>query len=111
MFYADLNHFKSKSGYEIDGVWYPRVTSIVSIKAKPALYKYYAGLPDFKTGEAIKAKSAEEGKLIHETIEAIIKGQELVIPDQIKPAINAFLEFYRSHNISVHKIEERVVSK
>ena len=40
-----------------------------------------------------------------------LKNQQTTITDQIKPDINAFLEFYRSHNISVHKIEERVVSK
>lgn len=111
MYYSNIENFKNACGYEIEGIWYPRVTSIVSIKAKPALYKYYAGLPDFKTGEAIKAKSAEEGTLIHETIEAILREQPVVIPEQIRPAITAFQEFYGSHNISVHKIEERVVSK
>ena len=58
MWYSNVDNFKNANGYEIDGIWYPRVTSIVGIKAKPALYMFYAGLPDFKTGEAIKAKSA-----------------------------------------------------
>lgn len=76
----DVKSFKDDNGYEIDGIWYPRVTSIVGIKAKPALYHFYAALPDFKTGEAIKAKSAEEGTLIHETIEAILRKEPIVIP-------------------------------
>ena len=28
--------------------WYPRVTKIVEIKAKPALYKFYAELNSFE---------------------------------------------------------------
>ncbi|MEK7579768.1 MAG: hypothetical protein AAB469_01075 [Patescibacteria group bacterium] len=111
MFYADLNHFKGKSGYEIDGVWYPRVTSIVSIKAKPALYKFYADQGSFSAGEAVKAKSAEEGTLIHETIEAILSGKQAVVPHSIKPAIDAFLEFKKENEIVPMKIEERVISK
>ena len=109
--YPNINNFKDENGYEIDGVWYPRVTSIVSIKAKPALYMYYAGLPDFKTGEAIKNKSAEEGTLLHETVEAIMRKEPIVIPDQVKPATEAFLDFYKNNELIAHKIEERVISK
>ncbi len=109
--YTDVENFKNACGYEIDGIWYPRVTSIIGIKAKPALYMFYAGLPDFKTGEAIKAKSAEEGTLIHETIEAILKKEPVVIPENIKPAVSAFLDFYGKNDLVAHKIEERVVSK
>lgn len=109
--YKDANSFKEANGYTIDDIWYPRVTSIVSIKAKPALYMYYAGLPDFKTGEAIKSKSAEEGTLLHETVEAILRKEPIVIPDQVKPATEAFLNFYKNNELIAHKIEERVVSK
>ena len=108
--YKDIKTFKDENGYEIDGIWYPRVTAIVGIKAKPALYQFYAGLPDFATGEAIKAKSAEEGTLIHETVEAILQNEPAVIPETIAPAIGAFQEFYSRNDIVAHKIEERVVS-
>ncbi len=111
MWYANLEIFKKENGYDEGGVWYPRVTSIVSIKAKPALYMFYAGLPDYKTGEAIKAKSAEEGTLIHETVEAILRKEPVGIPDSIRPAISAFLDFYNKNDLIAHKIEERVVSK
>lgn len=111
MWYSNIDNFKDANGYTIDGIWYPRVTAIVGIKAKPALYMFYAGLPDYKTGEAIKAKSAEEGTLIHETIEAILRKDPVEIPDSIKPAIFAFMEFYNKNNIIAHKIEERLVSK
>ena len=111
MWYSNIDNFKNANGYTIDEIWYPRVTAIVGIKAKPALYMFYASLPDFKTGEAIKAKSAEEGTLIHETIEAILQKDPVVIPESIKPAIGAFMDFYSKNDIVVHKIEERVVSK
>jgi hypothetical protein len=99
------------NGYVIDGIWYPRVTSILDIKAKPALYMYYASLPDFETGEAIKAKSAEEGTLLHETVEAILRKESVVIPDAVKPAVSAFMDFYGRNELTAHKVEERVVSK
>lgn len=111
MFYADLKHFKAKTGYEIDGIWYPRVTSIVSIKAKPALYKFYADQGSFSLAESIKSKSADEGTLIHETIEAIMAGKSVAIPHSIQPAIDAFNEFRGKNEIVPMKIEERVVSK
>lgn len=111
MYYANLEHFKGKSGYEIDGLWYPRVTSIVSIKAKPALYKFYADQGSFSMAESIKSKSADEGTLIHETIESILSGKTVAVPSSIQPAISAFLEFKKKNEIIPMKIEERVVSK
>ena len=111
MWYSNIDNFKNANGYVIGGIWYPRVTSIVSIKAKPALYAYYASLPDFETGEAIKAKSAEEGTILHETVEAILKKEPVVIPDAIKPAISAFMDFYGRNELIAHKVEERVVNK
>ena len=44
--------FKQQNGYDIDGVWYPRVTKIMSIKAKPALYRYYGEAESFKAAQA-----------------------------------------------------------
>jgi hypothetical protein len=109
--YRDKQSFMDSNGYVIDGIWYPRVTSILDIKAKPALYMYYASLPDFETGEAIKAKSAEEGTLLHETVEAILRKESVVIPDAVKPAVSAFMDFYGRNELTAHKVEERVVSK
>jgi hypothetical protein len=111
MYFSNVENFKSATGYEIDGVWYPRVTSIVSIKAKPALYKYYADLPSFAAGEAIKNKSAEEGTLLHETVESILGGKETTIPDSVTAAVSAFKKFQNEHTIVPHMIEERICSK
>lgn len=99
MYYADIKHFKGTAGYEINGIWYPRVTKIVEIKAKPALYKFYAELDSFQAGEDIKKNSASEGTLIHETVEAILKGESPAVDSSIKPSVDAFLKFIEDKNI------------
>jgi hypothetical protein len=111
MYYNTLDNFKSASGYEIDGIWYPRVTSIVSIKAKPALYKFYADQTSFAAGEAVKTKSAEEGTLLHGAVEAILKGESTPIPDSVAPAVSAFLDFKKTNEIIPQQIESRIISK
>jgi len=111
MYYANVSHFKSVSGYEIDGIWYPRVTAIVSIKAKPALYRFYADQASFSAAEKVKSISADEGTLIHDTIEGILKGEKVVILDSIRPAIDGFLNFLNKNKIRPIRIEERLVSK
>lgn len=104
--------FKKSSGYTIDGVWYPRVTSIVSIKAKPALYRFYAELNGFAEGEAIKKLSADEGTLVHETVEKIMTGQKVEIPQTIKPSVTALMKFLEEKNIQIDSdyVEHRIVN-
>lgn len=112
MYYSTLEHFKGLSGYDIDGVWYPRVTKIVEIKAKPALYKFYAELNSFGEGEEIKNKSASEGTLIHETVEEIMMKKSPAIDPSIKPAIDAFMKFLDEKHIQTDSefIEKRIVN-
>ena len=111
MYYSNLEHFKGLSGYEIDGTWYPRVTKIVEIKAKPALYKFYAEMNNFSAGEAVKTQSATEGTLIHETVEKFMMGENPEVDPTIKPAVFAALKFIEEKNIQVDKelIEKRIV--
>lgn len=101
MDYKDVDDFKSQCGYDIDGRWYPRVTKIVGIKAKPALYRFYAKMPDFKSAEAMKEQSALEGTLLHNAIEEILMGKNPVVPLPIKPAVEAFLQFLKENSIEV----------
>jgi hypothetical protein len=109
--YESFDDFKLGNGYVIDGIWYPRVTSICSIKAKPALYAYYANMPSFQVGEAIMNRSAQEGTLVHSIVEAILKEEPITIPSSIQPSIDAFLAFKQEHDIVPLKIEERIISK
>jgi len=93
MFFSSAEQFKEFNGYVIDDVWYPRVTSIINIKAKPALYRFYAEMENFSQGEAVKKQSASEGTLIHEAIEKILMNQKPLVDPNIQPAIDAFLNF------------------
>ena len=110
-FYKTISEFKSGNGYEIDGQWYPRVTSIISIKAKPALYRFYAGQASFATAEAMKEKSAQEGTLVHEVIEGIMGDKPTMIPDSVIPVVTAFHDFRKQHEIIPREIETQIISK
>lgn len=97
-------------GYDINGSWYPRVTKIVEIKAKPALYRFYAELSNFAEGERIKERSAAEGTKVHEAIEALLRGAPSPLEtgggpidtfEDIRPAIRAFEEFQNQNHIRV----------
>ncbi len=109
--YKDAESFKEASGYTIDGTWYPRVTKIVSIKAKPALLWFYGEAENFKAAHAITQKSAEEGTLLHEAVEGILLGKNPEISPVIAPAMKAFMDFYEQNNIQVtpELVERRVV--
>lgn len=111
--YKDEQEFKERSGYEIDGVWYPRVTKIVEIKSKPALYRYYAEAANYADAQQKTQKSAEEGTLIHETVEQILLGKTPEIDESIKPAISAFVDFLDARNIqtSPEFVERRIHHK
>tara|TARA_Y100000310_G_scaffold249760_1_gene255849 strand:- start:574 stop:1347 length:774 start_codon:yes stop_codon:yes gene_type:complete len=113
MIYRGIKTFKEQCGYDIDGVWYPRVTKIVDIKSKPALYRYYAELGSFEKGENIKEKSANEGTLIHDTMEKIMVGEPVEIDPSIRPSVDAARQFIEDHNIQIDPefVEKRVVNK
>jgi hypothetical protein len=109
--FKDAESFKGANGYEIDGIWYPRVTRIVSIKAKPALLHFYGEAENFRAAQSVSLKSAEEGTLIHETVEGILLGKNPEIPLSVKPAIVSFLKYFEGRNVQVtpELVERRVV--
>lgn len=97
-------------GYEIDGFWYPRVTKIVDIKSKPALYRFYGEASSYNAARETTENSAKEGTLIHEITEKFLIGEKPEIPPEIKPAISAFLNFFENNNVQVDKeyVEKRI---
>ncbi len=96
------SEFKGTHGYEVrEGVWYPRVTKIVEIKAKPALYRFYARMENFAAGERMKERSAQEGTAMHEAAENILLGKVEAFPLLIKPSVDAFFEFLAKTTIKV----------
>lgn len=112
MRYQDCDEFKNVNGYEINGVWYPRVTKILDIKAKPALDNFLKEVGSYASAEEIKNKSAEEGTLIHEIVQKVSQGADVVIPEHIRPAVSAFGAFYKKRGIVFHPefIERRIWS-
>lgn len=110
--YSTPESFKEANGYTIGELWYPRVTKIVSIKAKPALYRFYGEAKNFQAGRAITEQSAKEGTLVHETVEGILTGKNPEIDPSIAPAVSSFLNFLSTKNIQVlpELVEKRIVS-
>lgn len=108
----NIDEFKEEMGYEIDGVWFPRVTKIIGIKSKPALHYFYASLKNYSEGERIKKISADEGIRVHEAVQDILIGKEPEFRDDIAPSIEAFREFLGENNIEVlpEYIEKRVIN-
>jgi hypothetical protein len=110
--YKDVNDFKEKAGYTIEGTWYPRVTKIVGIKAKPALYYYYGEAKSFRDAQESTEQSAKEGTAIHEAVEGFLLKKNPVVDASIKPAFASFVDFFNKNNIQVteENVEKRVVS-
>ncbi len=110
--FSTLEEFMDGAGYIINGQWYPRVTSIIGIKAKPALLYYYAQAANYSQAQEMTAKSATEGTLVHNAIEAILKGEAPVIDPLVAPAIDAFRDFSQFHEVKPLEggIEKRVWS-
>jgi hypothetical protein len=110
--YKDGADFKEQCGYTIDESWYPRVTKIVTIKSKPALYRYYGDAPSFRAAEAATEQSAREGTMIHEAVEGLLLGKNPEIPAAISPAIVSFQRFFAQNNIHVtpELVERRIVN-
>jgi len=108
--YKNVEDFKGKCGYEIGGRWYPRVTKIIDIKSKPALYYFYGEAASYKAAKEITENSAKEGTLIHEIVEKMMVGENPEIPEAIAPAIKGFKDFFESRNIIVEKefVEKRI---
>jgi hypothetical protein len=110
--YKNVENFKEQCGYTIDDVWYPRVTKIVSIKSKPALYYYYGEAKSFKAAQEVTEQSAKEGTAIHEAVEGFLLGKPVVVAPEIAPAYNAFLDFYGRQHIQATPefVERRIVN-
>lgn len=107
----DLTYFKKSNGYEFKDGWYPRVTSICDIIAKPGLLKYYAEQTNFAMAQINMTKSANWGKLAHDIIEKRLAGDECEAQPMIAPTINAFERWKNRHKVSAIDFEKTIISK
>lgn len=107
----DTQYFKSKYGYEINGFWYPKVTTICSTIAKPGLLRYYANQENFAAAQENLTRASDWGKDLHEIMERILKGEKIKISPVISPSISALEDWRRRYTVSVLDTEKRVMSK
>ena len=103
--------FKAKYGHEIDGWWYPRVTSILEIVAKDGLLRYYANHRNLAEAESNLRHLANHGILVHSVIEKLIKKEKVIIPPEIKPSVVAFQKWAQNHSIKVLNPKESIEKK
>lgn len=113
MFYKTEAQFKDENGYVIDDVWYPRVTSIVKIKSKPALAFFYKDVGCPKKADEIAKASADEGTRVHEAVQAIMVGKDPENDPSIKGAVSAFYDFFEKNRIETQPewIEKRIAHR
>lgn len=112
MWYKDAEEFKSANGYEIDGIWYPRVTKILEIKSKPALEAFFKEVESYAEVQEVKNKSAAEGTLVHEAIQGMLTGEPVEVSPEIAPAVEEFERFNKTRGIIFHKeyVERQIKS-
>ncbi len=104
-------YLKRHYGHQINGSWYPRVTSICNIISKPGLENWYASHGSVYAMKKRRKELTTWGNQIHETVETILLGRMPKIDPKIRPSIDAFLEWMKDHKIDVKGIEQRVISK
>jgi hypothetical protein len=109
----DIEKFLKENGYYLEGVWYPRVTAICKIKNKPGLYKFYADQESYEVAQSKLSKASNEGKYVHEILEAIISGREVIIPQEYIGIKKSFDEFLKNHYFYSKRewLEKRVLHR
>lgn len=106
--YNNIEFFKKKHGHEVGGIWVPRVTTITDIVNKPALLRYYAAQESYEAAQVKLRNSANWGTLTHNTIEKILKNEDVEIDPKIKPSINAFFQWKEEHQVNVLDPENHI---
>jgi hypothetical protein len=107
----DINFFKNLNGYEIEGLWYPRVTAIVKVIAKPGLERWLAKQGSVAAMEEKRKKITGFGHLVHDTIEKILMGEAPQVDSLILPSVEAVSRWLAAHRVRVLDVERRVVSR
>lgn len=103
-----VDFFKQKYGYEIDGMWMPRVTAVTALVSKT---NFFVGRVNSASWQA----GADWGTLIHSTIEQLLKGKEVEISSRIAPSIGVFRSWQKTNGLEIENpeksIERRVFEK
>lgn len=89
-----VDFFKRKYGYEIEGMWLPRVTAITSLVARGNMFAMQS--------------SADWGILVHETIGKLLKGEHADIDAKIIPSLDAFLHWKNEQKLEIANPQEHI---
>lgn len=94
-----IDFFKHRYGYEVEGIWMPRVTAITALVSRP----FFVG----------SLGSADWGTLVHSAIEKTLKGETHVPEQKIGPSLRAFEKWRSAQGVKIENpatdIEAKVV--
>jgi len=102
-----IQAFKEKYGYEIEGIWVPRVTAITSSTGRSH------GVQGDKYSTAFAARiglqqAAEWGTIIHETVEKLLQGEDHVVSAKIAISINEFQDWYKQRPFQLFDAKKNI---
>jgi hypothetical protein len=85
--------------YEVDGVWVPSVTTILSVYPRGSRFDVWLGNSESYADAIAKRDAAgDRGTVVHEALAALIEGQTVELPDDCDPKagrlIQGFLNFW-----------------
>lgn len=96
--------------YDIDGISYPRVTSIIAILDKPGLARWY-GRVGIEEAERISRASRELGSRVHAACEALTTSGELTADPLLSPWVDAYNAWLTRHVRTVLSTERLLCSR
>ncbi|MDA1337412.1 MAG: PD-(D/E)XK nuclease family protein [bacterium] len=82
-----IEYFKQKYGYEVEGIWMPRVTAITSLTSRPFFGASY--------------RSADWGNEVHSAVEKILKGEAKDSQEKIEPTLVAFEKWRKEYDVQI----------
>jgi hypothetical protein len=97
----NIEAFKTQNGYETEGFWLPRVTTITNIVSKPALFRYYAQHNNFMSAQNSLNHSASWGTAVHKAIEMLLKNKKHRPDEEILHSIGAFRDWQSQNRVKI----------
>jgi len=96
-----IEEFKNQNGYEIEGFWLPRVTTIINVISKPGLLRYYAQHSSFMTAQNALNHAANWGTLTHKAIEKFLRNEKHRPDVKILPSVQAFRDWQDKNTVRI----------
>jgi hypothetical protein len=82
-----VDFFKHKYGYEVEGMWMPRVTAICALISRPFFSASF--------------RSADWGTVVHQAIEKSLKGEQGSAEEKIAPSLFAFKKWKEANEVKI----------